>query len=372
MDGDPPVSYCSRGIASGFRRRSIGQSPMSNDKLRRRIATAAARLISTRQESSIPRARMRVARQLINGYVKPDQFPSDAEIRDELERQSYVAEGDARFDNLKPLRFLAHDLMSRWESYQPRIHGTLVSGTMRRTGLIEIQMPLGSLREFAREECLAEEGDAPENLEQLAEDGILTFEVSEGIEVRLEEFHETALSGLDLEEYREFLRHEYPDDNAPDQLDRFQVYRMLLQPLSKVQQHRSSHPEGDALYHSLQVYNHAVEELPYDEEFQLAALLHDVGKAIDPLEHVRASTDALAPYVTERTLWFVEHHQEAHKLLQGTLGARARRRLVSHPDYEELLILARLDRKGRVCGASVPTLDEALGQIRELARMCSG
>ena len=40
------------------------------------------------------------------------------------------------------------------------------------------------------------------------------------------------------------------------------------------------HPEGDALYHSLQVFDLACEESPYDEDFLLAALLHDVGKAM--------------------------------------------------------------------------------------------
>ena len=40
------------------------------------------------------------------------------------------------------------------------------------------------------------------------------------------------------------------------------------------------HPEGDVLYHLLQCYVLAVDELPYDEEFQLAALLHDVGKIV--------------------------------------------------------------------------------------------
>ena len=41
-------------------------------------------------------------------------------------------------------------------------------------------------------------------------------------------------------------------------------------------------PEGDALYHSLQVFALASDRLPYDEEFLTAALLHDVGKAINP------------------------------------------------------------------------------------------
>jgi HD superfamily phosphodiesterase len=55
-----------------------------------------------------------------------------------------------------------------------------------------------------------------------------------------------------------------------------------------VKQNPVYHPEGDALYHSLQVFELARQQVPWDEEFLLAALLHDVGKAIDPADHVAA------------------------------------------------------------------------------------
>jgi hypothetical protein len=63
---------------------------------------------------------------------------------------------------------------------------------------------------------------------------------------------------------------------------------MLLLPLENVQQSERFHPEGDVLYHSLQIFELAREHRPYDEEFLLAALLHDVGKGLDPAGHVGA------------------------------------------------------------------------------------
>src|SRR5262249_61341053 len=69
-----------------------------------------------------------------------------------------------------------------------------------------------------------------------------------------------------------------------DQLDRFAIYRMRLVPLESVKQNPKDHPEGDALYHSLQAFQLARERRPYDEGFLLAALLHDVGKALGPFD----------------------------------------------------------------------------------------
>ncbi|HEX4147483.1 MAG TPA: HD domain-containing protein [Pirellulales bacterium] len=155
-----------------------------------------------------------------------------------------------------------------------------------------------------------------------------------------------------------------------EETDRFAIYRSLLLPLEQVRQNARWHPEGDALYHSLQVFDLARNELPYDEEFLLAALLHDVGKAIDPKQHAAAGLEALVEIVTPRTCWLIEHQGEAQALLDNELGVRARRRLAESEHFEELLVLARCDRAGRATGVAVPEVDEALDYIRELAEMC--
>ena len=106
-----------------------------------------------------------------------------------------------------------------------------------------------------------------------------------------------------------------PEPDAPigslaEHLDRFAIYKMRLEPLETVKQNPKQHPEGDALFHSLQVFHLARDIRPYDEEFLLAALLHDVGLAIDPQNHVAAGVEALRGAVTERTLWLIEHHMD--------------------------------------------------------------
>ena len=156
--------------------------------------------------------------------------------------------------------------------------------------------------------------------------------------------------------------------DTKQRVDRFQVYRMLLVPLETVQQHPQRHPEGDALYHSLQVFELARNTLPYDEEFQLAALLHDVGKALDPREHIAAALESLHGHITERTAWFIAHHSEAGALRDGVLGVRARRRLESSEDFDDLMLLCDCDRRGRQTGMAVPDLEDALAHLRELSR----
>src|SRR5438477_7484717 len=102
---------------------------------------------------------------------------------------------------------------------------------------------------------------------------------------------------------------------------------MLLLPLEEVKGSPVHHPEGDVLYHSLQVFELARDAKPYDEEFLLAALLHDVGKGIDPADHVGAGLQALDGLITDRTRFLIENHMLAHDYRAGTLAAKQKHRL---------------------------------------------
>ncbi len=83
-----------------------------------------------------------------------------------------------------------------------------------------------------------------------------------------------AIERASIAELEQLLAEQYPDlmveqslqdlDETPD---RFQLFTALLLPLENVKQHPKYHPEGDVLYHSLQVFDLACDELPYDKSF---------------------------------------------------------------------------------------------------------
>jgi hypothetical protein len=143
---------------------------------------------------------------------------------------------------------------------------------------------------------------------------------------------------------------------------------MLLEPLADAKQNPRHHPEGDALYHSLQVFELARDQMPYDEEFLLAALLHDVGKGIDPADHVAAGLQALEGAITERTTFLIAHHMDALAYVDGSLGHRAKERLAASEHFEDVMLLRELDTAGRRRGVDVCSVAEALAYVRELER----
>ncbi|WP_437227891.1 HD domain-containing protein [Planctomicrobium sp. SH661] len=366
---------------------------MSTNKTRRQITFEAARLMYSRQESEYYRAKMRAARAICRGWVKPSLLPTNAEIRDEIQRFAWMYEGEDRFNRLREMRLTALAAMQLLKEFRPKLIGSTLTGHIRSGSDIDLHLFSSSLEAIVT--TLDQAGylfDVEhKQVRKHGEQRTFThIHIQDRFPIELtvyaaDQAHyvfRSSITGKPIEraslaELEALLREETPDadlqaevEGTAARIDRFQIYRMLLIPLAQVQQGKKHHPEGDALYHSLQVFELALDELPYDEEFLLAALLHDVGKGIDRDNHVAAALEALDGFISERTAWLIEHHMEAHRIQDGTIGARARRRLELHPDFETLQLLGECDRGGRVRGAAVGDVDDALDQIREISRMC--
>jgi len=362
---------------------------MANEKFRRQIAFEAARLMYARQESEYFRAKLRAAKRVTRGWVKPKDLPSNAEIRDQIQHFARLHEGDSRTENLREMRVEALRMMRLLRLFRPRLIGSTLTGHVRHGSDIDLHLFSDSAE--AVEAVLEGEGIAcaveRKRVRKQGEERIFThihiperftFELTIYASDLAHYVFKSSVTGKAIErvsiaELEQFLAKEYPDFDvderiaeAETEVDRFQVYRALLLPLETVREKPEHHPEGDVLYHSLQVFELARAALPYDEELLLAALLHDIGKGIDPYDHVRAGLEALEGFITPRTAWLIEHHMEGHALHDRTIGARARRRLEESEDFDELVLLSECDRRGRVCGAEVCDVDEALDYCRDL------
>ncbi len=366
---------------------------MSRHNLRRRVAWEAARLIYTHEETEYYRAKMKAARRLVSAEFQPADLPSNREVRDEIQAMARRTPDPQRDAALSALRHHALRMMRLLHRFRPRLVGRVLTGQDDPGNTIEIFVFADSVDAVTA--ALEAQGIACEvhRLEvrkrrqvhvqtRVSIDGPVRFDLGVYPLVQAHRPLRNAMTGqiidgASISELEQMLDRQGPElPAAPVQqdrvaeCDRFQVYESLLLPLEQVKESPRQHPEGDVLYHSLQVFDLARDELPYDEEFLLAALLHDVGKAIDPEEHVAAALAALDGSITPRTAWFIEHHVDGLAVLDGTIGARARRRLEQSEDFEELRLLAQCDRRGRRRGVAAPSLDEALDYLRELAQRC--
>ncbi len=364
---------------------------MSDVKLRQAIALEAARLMYERVESEYFTAKRKAAKRLCRRGVKPEDLPSNAEIREQIQLFARLHEGDKRTQNLRDMRLEALRLMRLLRQFRPRLIGSVMTGHVRKGSDIDLHIFSDSPALITD---LLEQAGCQYDLErkQVVKHGearVFThihihdrfnFELTVYPEDKAHYVFKSSITGKAIErasilELEELLAHEYPDLNldeelraAESEIDPYPVFRMLLAPLENVQGSRTYHPEGDVLYHSLQVFELARDRRPYDEEFLLAALLHDVGKGLDRSNHVEAGLQALDGLISERTRFLIEHHMHAHDYRTGKIGARLRRELEASPDFEELMLLHECDSGGRVPGAIVGTLDEALDYLRELER----
>jgi len=128
----------------------------------------------------------------------------------------------------------------------------------------------------------------------------------------------------------------------------------LLISLNRIRQDPHYHPEGDVLYHSLQVFqlaHHASD----DPELWAAALLHDIGKAQNTRHHANLGADELEGLLSPRIVWLIRHH--LHLLIAPK---RTRRWLRNTPQLRELEWLRSWDLKGRSPSAIVITPKKAI------------
>lgn len=343
-----------------------------------------------RRESEYYRAKMKAAKQVCKGWVKPADLPSNAEIRDEVQNLSRMLDGDLEVtQKLLDMRIAALHMMNLLVDYRPRLIGSVMTGHIRRGSDIDLHLFVDNLAavtgvldqnnyhyDTQRKE-ITKHGETNVYRHVHVQDEF-PFELTVYPSNKAHFVFKSSITGKPIErasiaELRALLEKEYPDIDleselvsAATRIDPLQVFYSLLLPLENVMQSPKYHPEGDALYHSLQVFDLACDQLPYDEEFLTAALLHDVGKGIDVNDHVVAGVEALEGLVSDRTMWLIEHHMEAHKLHARTIGARARKRLESHESYAELRLLGECDRAGRKQGVETTDLEEALDYLRKL------
>lgn len=349
----------------------------------------------SREVSEYYAAKQKAARRVHKGWVKPSDLPTNAEIREQVQIFARLQEGaNPQQHRLLDMRLRAVWWMKRLTEFHPKLIGSVLTGGIREGSDIDIHVFAANPHAIT---LRLEDAGAHHELERkrIQKDGeqrVFThIHVRDEFPVELTVYQpsllgfrfKSSITGKAIEragvaelERLITLEHEVDPNAQAERLsqmdscpDRFQVFMSLLAPLENVKQYAKYHPEGDALFHSLQVYALAKDEMPYDEDFLLAALLHDVGKAIDPDDHVPAGLEALEGFISERTAWLIAHHMEAHRIHDRSIGARRRRKLVSHPWYEDLLVLGQCDREGRVPGAEVEELEEALDYIEQIEEM---
>lgn len=362
---------------------------MADLKLRQAIAHEAARLMYDRIETEYHPAKLKAARRLCRGRCKPEDLPSNAEIRQLVQTFAHLYEGRRRTDRLQLMRLAALRMMRELRPFRPRLIGSVLTGHIRAGSDIDIHLFTDSLTavtdlldglnlQYEVETKLVRKAGSHATYTHVHVTDVHAYELTVYPLDQAHHVFRSSITGGPIErasirELEMLLEREHPgvdlsetSQPAVGSDDPYPIFRLLLQPLEGVKQRAEFHPEGDVLYHSLQVFEQARERKPYDVEFLTAALLHDVGKGIEPHDHVEAAVRSLRGLVSDRTLFLIENHMHAHAYRDGTLSPARRQKLRQSDDFDDLLLLAECDRAGRVPGAVVGSLDEALDFLQNL------
>src|SRR5437588_8811713 len=113
---------------------------MANAKLRQAIALEAARLMYERVESEYFTAKRKAAKRLCRRGVKPEDLPSNAEIREQIQLFARIHEGERRTANLRDMRLEALRMMRLLRAFRPRLIGSVMTGHVRKGSDIDLHV----------------------------------------------------------------------------------------------------------------------------------------------------------------------------------------------------------------------------------------
>ena len=207
-----------------------------------------------RQESEYYRAKMKAARRICRGWVKPADLPSNAQIRDEIQSFARLYEGDKRRQNLQDMRLEALRMMRILRRFRPRLIGSVLTGHIRQGSDIDLHVFSDSIDSVTLE--LDDEGAVYDverkRVRKYGEERIFThvhvrdrfpFELTVYAADLAHFVFKSSVTGKAMErasiaELEQFLQREHPDldlaaelEAVEQQVDRFQVYEALLLPL---------------------------------------------------------------------------------------------------------------------------------------------
>src|SRR3954471_19423004 len=232
----------------GFQYRRIARMP--NDKLRYAIAVEAARLMYQRTESEYYTAKRKAAKRLCRHNYKPEDLPSNAEIRELIQTFARLHEGDRRTAHLRAMRLEALKLMRHLRQFKPRLIGSVMTGHVRRGSDIDIHvfsdsaaLVTGVLEnegyQFDLERKQVVKHDEARVFTHVHVHDRFNFELTIYPEDKAHYVFKSSITGKAIErasirELEELLGREYPDIALDEELadegvdDPYPLFRMLL------------------------------------------------------------------------------------------------------------------------------------------------
>src|SRR5947209_13941791 len=230
---------------------------MSNVKLRQAIALEAARLMYERVESEYFTAKRKAAKRVCRQQVKPEELPSNAEIREQIQLFARIHEGEKRTRHLRDMRLDALRLMRILRPFRPRLIGSVMTGHVRKGSDIDLHLFCDSpalVTDLLEQEGLQYDLERKQVVKH-GESRVFThvhvhdrfnFELTIYPEDKAHYVFRSSITGKAIErasiaELEQLLAREHPeldldgDLSSPEaDADPYPLYRMLLLPLENV------------------------------------------------------------------------------------------------------------------------------------------